>query len=126
MQGVLAVTEHNCQQASNEFGWCAKKFAAPVTKIGLALAAACAGDREQARTYLAEAGKPNRAGYTSPYQLALVYATIGDKETALSLLQKSAAAKEGQILYLKYEPLLDGIRSDPRFVTLEQRVGLLE
>jgi len=52
------------------------------------------------------------------------YAYLKDPDTALSHLKDSADARGGQILYLKYEPLFDGIRSDPRFVALEKQVGL--
>ncbi len=126
MRGIVAVTEQDCAAANNELEWCARKFPAPVTKIGLALAAACNGQRGQARSYLAEASTPDKAAYTSPYQLALGYAALGDEETALAQLQKSADAKEMQILYLKCDPGLDALRSDPRFIALEKRVGLLD
>ena|SRR5579875_2839388 len=125
MLGVTAAVERDCAAARNEFEWSARKFSAPITKFGLALSAACDGRREQARKYLADAAKPNKNGYNSPYQLALGYAVIGDKEAVLSFLEKSADARESQMLYLKYEPLFDGIRSDPRYIALERRVGLL-
>ena len=59
------------------------------------------------------------------YQLAIAYALLHDKENALAQLAKSADAHEGQILYLKYDPFFDEIRSDPRYVALEKRVGLM-
>lgn len=121
--GVIAFPQRDCATAESEFGIAAKMYQAPVTQFGLALASACRGDEAGARRHLAEAEKGNGA-FVSPYQLAMVYATLKDKDTAISYLEKSADAKEGQILYLKYEPLFDGIRSDPRFVALEKRVGL--
>lgn len=123
--GAMAFMEHDCARARSEYEWAARKFPAPFTTIGLALACACEGRRDQARQLLAEAAKPAKAGYTSPYGLALGYAAVGDNETALSLLEQSAGAKEMQILYLKYEPIFDGIRADRRYIALEQRVGLL-
>jgi TolB-like protein len=122
--GELDAIEHNCAGARKELVWSAQKFPSPITKIGLAEVSACEGDRRQARAYLAEAQKPDKSGYTSPYESAVVYAAIGDRETALSLLEKSAEGKEMQILYIKYEPNLAPLHADPRFIALEKRVGL--
>ncbi len=121
----LDIYQHNCEDAGRQYEWCARKFSAPVTKIGLALASACAGKREQALSYLDQAKRPDPTGYTSPFQLAIGYSAIGDKEAAISLLEKSADIKEMQVLVIKYDPVFDGIRGDARFIALEKRVGLL-
>jgi TolB-like protein/Tfp pilus assembly protein PilF len=126
MLGTLAFSGRDCAVVRREYGWAAQHLAAPVTQVGLALAAACSGDRAEALAHIRKAEQPSAAGYTSPYQLAICYTAVGDRETALFMLERSAARKEMQILYLKYEPLFDGIRSDPRFLALERRVGLLE
>jgi TolB-like protein/Tfp pilus assembly protein PilF len=126
MLGTLAFAEHDCAGARREYEWAAQHLAAPVTQVGLALAAACSGDRAEALARIRQAEQPSPAGYTSPYQLAICYAAVGDRDTALSMLERSATRKEMQLLYLKYDPVFDGIRSDPRFLTLERRVGLLE
>ena len=60
-----------------------------------------------------------------PAQVAIAYALIHDADNAIAQLNKSADAREGQILYLKYNPFFDELRSDPRFVALEKRVGLM-
>jgi hypothetical protein len=61
---------------------------------------------------------------TPHYQLAIVYAFLHDADNAIAELNKCAEAHEGQILYIKYDPFFNGIRSDPRYVALEKRVGL--
>ncbi len=58
------------------------------------------------------------------YQAAIAYALLQGKENAIAQLRKSADADEEQILYLKYDPFFDEIRSDPRYVAIEKRVGL--
>jgi hypothetical protein len=58
------------------------------------------------------------------YQVAIAYALIHDTDNAIAQLNKSADQHEGQILYLKYDPFFDGIRSDPRYIAIEKRVGL--
>jgi hypothetical protein len=39
-------------------------------------------------------------------------------------MEKSARAKEGQILYIRYDPAFDQIRQDNRFAALEKTLGL--
>jgi Tfp pilus assembly protein PilF len=126
MLGLLDVLEHDCSGARREYEWAAQRLAAPVTQIGLALADACSGDRAAALAHIRQAEQASPRGYTSPYQLAIAYAAIGDRESALSWLERSAARKEMQILYLKYDAAFDSIRSEPRYVALERRVGLIE
>ena len=122
--GLIAAIQQDCIESQKQFGWVAGKYALPVAKIGLAYASACAGETQRARRYLKEAETSSGSGYTSPYQLALGYAFLDDKEASIRYLRKSAGDREGQIHYLKYEPVFDRLRSDPRYVELEKTVGL--
>ena len=120
--GWIAALEHDCEETTSQFQWIAQKHPMPVAKIGLAFASACRGDRERARQYLKEA-----AGSTadvSPYQLASGYAFLHDRAAAMSYLQKSAASHESQILWLKYDPVFEEMRSDRRYIAIEKMVGL--
>jgi len=56
--------------------------------------------------------------------LATLYAGLGEKEEALSLLEKASAAHELQMQYLKVDPHLDSLHLDSRFTDLLRRVGL--
>lgn len=58
------------------------------------------------------------------YEIALIYAGLGNKEKAFDWLEKSLAQKDKGLVYLKVDPCLDPLRSDPRFNNLVQRVGL--
>jgi TolB-like protein/Flp pilus assembly protein TadD len=120
--GAIAIVQGNCGGAEDQFQTAARMYRAPVTQIGLAFVSACQGDHASAHAHLAEAEKIG--GFVSPYQLAMAHALLKENDSAVSWLEKSAEAKEGQILYLKYEPFFDGIRSDPRYIALEKRVGL--
>ena len=57
------------------------------------------------------------------YEIALVYAGLGDKDHAFEWLDKSFAAHDKGLTYLKIDPCLDPLRSDPRFQDLVRRVG---
>lgn len=124
--GLIAAIRHDCATADTEFTWCARKYSMPVTKFGLAVTCACRGDSVQARRYLSEMDKSSDSGFVSPYQLALGYAMLHDSDAVFAQLERSAKAHEGQILYLKVEPVFDELRGDPRYVAMERRVGLIE
>jgi TolB-like protein/lipopolysaccharide biosynthesis regulator YciM len=58
------------------------------------------------------------------YEIALVYAGLGKKDEAFAWLEKSFAARDKGLTYLKIDPCLDPLRSDSRFQDLVRRVGL--
>ena len=62
--------------------------------------------------------------YVDPGVIAFDYAVIGDKEQAFAWLEKAYAEKAGTLQYLKTAYPLDALRSDPRFVSLLQCMGL--
>ncbi len=58
------------------------------------------------------------------YEIALIYIGLGDKERAFAWLERSVAAHDQGVTYLKIDPCLDPVRSDARLGELMQRVGL--
>jgi tetratricopeptide (TPR) repeat protein len=58
------------------------------------------------------------------YEIALVYAGLGEKDAAFGWLEKSYATRDKGLTYLKIDPCLDPLRSDQRFQDLIRRVGL--
>jgi hypothetical protein len=61
--------------------------------------------------------------YVSPAELAILYSALGDKEAAFASLEKGFAVHDLQLQFLKVDPAFDGLRDDPRFNNLLQRVG---
>jgi len=58
------------------------------------------------------------------YEVAAVYAGLGDKEQAFAWLEKAYSERNKGMTYLKLDPCLDPLRSDSRFASLLRRVGL--
>jgi TolB-like protein/DNA-binding winged helix-turn-helix (wHTH) protein/Tfp pilus assembly protein PilF len=85
---------------------------------------AVAGRRAEALAILEGLGDLSATRYVSPYSVALVHAGLGDRDQALAWLDKAYAERSDYMPYLKLEPMLDGLRSDHRFVALVGRVGL--
>jgi hypothetical protein len=55
--------------------------------------------------------------------ISKIYATLNDKEMALSWLDRGLAAGAIGSFY-KDEPVWDSLRSDPRFAELLRRMGI--
>jgi TolB-like protein len=122
MTVVMAVEQNDCGTARTEADYLGKTYpTVPAVPATLAYAAACSGDKPETLRRI----RQMTALHSPAYQFAIAYALLHDKDNAIAQLAKSADAHEGQILYLKYDPFFDEIRSDPRYVALEKRVGLL-
>ena len=52
----------------------------------------------------------------------MVYATLADKEQTISWLKKGYEERNDDMIYMKIEPVLDPVRSDPRFQDLIRRI----
>jgi TolB-like protein/DNA-binding winged helix-turn-helix (wHTH) protein len=83
-----------------------------------------AGRRAEALAMLEGLRQLSSTRYVSPWSVALVHAGLGDRDQALSSLEKACVERSDYMVYLNREPMLDGLRSDPRFAALVRRVGL--
>jgi hypothetical protein len=57
------------------------------------------------------------------YGAAAVYAALGMKDEAFAELEKEMTARRETVIYLKVDPQMDPLRSDPRFAHLLRRLG---
>jgi tetratricopeptide (TPR) repeat protein len=83
-----------------------------------------AGRLEEARRTIEQLQEHVRKNGVGRYEIALVYAGMGRKQDAFKWLEESYQAHDVGLLYLKVDPCLDPLRSDPRFDDLMRRVGL--
>jgi len=92
----------------------------------LGLAYGLAGRKADANKVLNELLKLNESRYVTPAALVNVYIGLGDKDQAFAWLEKAYEERSNYIAYLKVFPIVDPLRSDPRFADLVRRVGLPE
>jgi eukaryotic-like serine/threonine-protein kinase len=59
----------------------------------------------------------------SAYSLTLVYAGLGEKDQALEWLEKAYAVRDQGLAYLKVDPAVDPLRTDPRFERILRRMN---
>jgi len=63
--------------------------------------------------------------YVAPFNIAVVYLGLGDKEQAFAWLDRAYKQRSYYLaVALPTSASLDSIRSDPRFAELLRRVGL--
>jgi len=61
--------------------------------------------------------------YVSPYDMALYYALMGDRDHTFEWLEKAYAERSGRMEYLKVEEFFELFHSDPRYIDLLKRMG---
>jgi tetratricopeptide (TPR) repeat protein len=59
-----------------------------------------------------------------PAEIAYVYLGLSDTDRAFEWIEKAFALKSEWLVHTKFDPVFDGIRSDPRFRNLLMRIGI--
>jgi hypothetical protein len=67
---------------------------------------------------------PSNQGRVQPTTIASLYALLGEKEAALTWLEKAVEQHEGEVIWIKARPDYDALRSEARFNELLKRVNL--
>ncbi|HEX3102465.1 MAG TPA: hypothetical protein VHQ01_11760, partial [Pyrinomonadaceae bacterium] len=88
----------------------------------LGAAYARAGRREEAQAILRQV--QSTQGDFGSVAMAVLYASLGEREKAFGMLEKAYTARNPRLQDLKIEQGLDPLRDDPRFQDLLRRVRL--
>ncbi len=95
----------------------------PYYEGALGHAYAVSGNVSAARRMLDLLKSRSRRQYIPAYAIALIYAGLGEKDNAFLWLGKAYDDRSTSLAYLKVDPVLNSLRSDPRFVGLVQRIA---
>jgi eukaryotic-like serine/threonine-protein kinase len=68
--------------------------------------------------------KERKSGYASPFEIAVFYTELGNRDQAFIWLDTACREREFQMESLKTNFALGPLRSDPRFADLVKKVGL--
>ena len=88
---------------------------------GLALS----GRKAEAQKIMSDLQDRSTREFVPSYSIATIYLGLGMKDEALQYLAKSYSEGSFYMIHLKVEPILDSVRSDPRFTDIVRRVGHL-
>jgi serine/threonine-protein kinase len=93
--------------------------------VGLALAHHRLGHDRESRQALGRLLALDQHAHLAPgYQIAEVYAWRGETDEAFRWLERGLADRDSGMNYLLFDPLLRGLRGDPRYRDLVRRMGL--
>ena len=90
----------------------------------LAHAYAVSGREREARQILDELHAEAGRRYVSRYRLAAIHLGLGERETALDLLEQGHGARDRAMIWLRVAPRFDRLRDEPRFRALLKAMGL--
>ncbi len=82
------------------------------------------GYRGVLRSYLEGLRELFKHGYVSSYSIAQTYARLDEKDKALDWLEKAYEEHDSKLVTVGVDPMLDGLRSEPRFRDIVIRMKL--
>jgi len=123
--GWSYLSQRRYEEAIDEFKQ-AKTLSGESTgmRIELAHAYAVSGKRGEAQRMIGELMKQSKQSYVSPYGIAMIYVGLGEKDEAFTWLRKAYQERTWDLVYLKVDPKLDSLRTDPRLTDLLRQLNL--
>jgi serine/threonine-protein kinase len=94
------------------------------TGSSLAHVYAVSGRPRDAQRILRDLHAASKKDYVSPYHLGIVYAGLGEADSAITYIERASEERSTMLVYLGVDPRLTSLRSHPRFRDLSRRLGL--
>jgi DNA-binding winged helix-turn-helix (wHTH) protein/TolB-like protein/Flp pilus assembly protein TadD len=92
-------------------------------QASLGHAYAMSGMSAEAKTSLHNLEELSARRYVPPYAIALIYLGMGNKDHSLEWLERARADRSTSMAYLRVDPTLNSLRSEPRFAVLIQQTN---
>jgi TolB-like protein/DNA-binding winged helix-turn-helix (wHTH) protein/Tfp pilus assembly protein PilF len=121
--GQVYLAKHQFAEATAELRRADELGTTPLIVCDLGCAYAAAGKKMEARAILNSLKRKSRFSYVSPYLIASVYSVLGENEEAFKWLDKAYDTRDG-LSYLAADPMMDPLRSDPRYLRLAERLHI--
>ncbi len=95
----------------------------PALLSSLAWVYGLAGRKHEAQRLIDELNEIARHRYVGPSLFVSAYLGIGDKDAALTWMERGIEEQDQELISPKIDPSLDPLRSDPRFQALVRRMN---
>ncbi|HTK82086.1 MAG TPA: protein kinase [Bacteroidota bacterium] len=82
------------------------------------------GKIEEAEKVLDQLVAFSKGGNAVSFQIAAVYAGMGENDKAFDWLEKGYVEQNSSLAYLKITPFFAGLKSDPRYIAMLKKLGL--
>jgi DNA-binding winged helix-turn-helix (wHTH) protein/TolB-like protein/tetratricopeptide (TPR) repeat protein len=122
--GLAYLANHQFPEALAEFQKSMPPEGDLEVSAAIAHVEALQGNRAAAYRILHRLSREARERYIPPASIALIHAALGEKDQAFQWLEQAYKDRSWWLVFLKVDPRFDSLRSDRRFETLLQRVGL--
>ena len=93
---------------------------------GLGNAFAKCGRADDARGVLTKMERLAATTYVSSFSRAMVHIGLGERDLALTALERACDERGYTMSYVAVAPIVDDLRSEPRFAAILKRMGLAE
>jgi TolB-like protein/DNA-binding SARP family transcriptional activator/Tfp pilus assembly protein PilF len=97
--------------------------ATTLSALSLAHALAAAGERDSASRVLASIESKGAQSYVPAYEIAKVHLALGQPDDAMQWLDRAFAERSHSMAFLRVDPQLARLRTNPRFERLVSRVN---
>jgi serine/threonine protein kinase/Flp pilus assembly protein TadD len=85
---------------------------------------ALSGQTDDAKRVITDLKALSKKRYVNAFEIAIIYLGLGEKDRTFEWLENAYRERSDVLVYLKVDPRLDAIRSDPRFADLVRRIGI--
>lgn len=124
MLGLIYEQQGRIDEASAEFQKAIELSHGNYGQGALGHLYATLGRKGDAQKVLQLLAQQSQHAYVSPYEMALVYVGLGQKDKALENLQKAYAARSLSAPSLRFDPRLTDLRKEPGFQDFARSIGL--
>ena len=96
----------------------------PIVEADIGHLHAVSGSKTEAESVIAWLKKESARRHVNPFAIALIYVGLGRNDQGFEWLDTAFRERSDMLVYLRVDPRLDSIRSDPRFARLAGQVGV--
>ncbi|HEX8491360.1 MAG TPA: tetratricopeptide repeat protein [Pyrinomonadaceae bacterium] len=121
--GVARAQQGKIEEAISAFNQAVILTGGGLTHLAhLGYAYGAANLRQEAGQVLADLSELAQQKYVPAYYFALVYLGLDDHEQVYNWLERAIEERSGFLAFIKAEPLFDGLRAEPRFISLLEQI----